>query len=182
MNTSLTKFCRDHNLPKSSVYRRCQELGFDTADGLIPADCDRLLHEFDVEKAEPAVMPTVTVETGNHAITLATPQLPTMFDLGALRSFKVEAFDDPLLVAQQAIAVADQLIAAAHADIDLRKQRLEATRSAKEAAAERVANARLEARLYELEAGLVDTALNRETQSLIKEVGVLQNLGKPQEG
>lgn len=48
MNTSLSKFCKDYDLPKSSVYRRCQELGFDTSDGLTPDACERLLHEFDV--------------------------------------------------------------------------------------------------------------------------------------
>jgi hypothetical protein len=48
MNTSLTKFCRDHDLPKSTVYRRAQELQIDTSEGLTPDACVQLLHEFDV--------------------------------------------------------------------------------------------------------------------------------------
>lgn len=130
---------------------------------------------------EPAA-PTVTVEAGNHQMVLATPQLPTTFDLGTLRKSHIQTLEDPLAVAQQAMSVVDQLIAAAHADLDNRKQRLEATRAAKEEAAAKVRDLKLEARLYELEAGLVDNNLNRETQALIKEVSTLQQLGKPADG
>ena len=82
MNTSLTKFCKDYGLSKSTVYRRCQELGLDTSDGLSPEACDRLMHEFDVvleplEAASVAVeKPTVTVEIGNHVLVLSQPELP----------------------------------------------------------------------------------------------------------
>jgi len=73
MNTSLSKFCKDHALPKSSVYRRCQELGFETSDGLTPEAYDRLLYEFDavtprseMELVEPE-KPIITVRLSNPA-------------------------------------------------------------------------------------------------------------------
>lgn len=60
MNTSLSKFCKEHRLPKTTVYERCQELHFDVAHGLTPAMVVQLEHEFDLkpQPTEPPVMPT----------------------------------------------------------------------------------------------------------------------------
>ena len=76
MNTSLTKFCKDHDLPKSTVHRRCQELRIDTSDGLAADNCDRLLHEFDIAPSDPEPAPIqTTVEVGNHQMGLVVFQL-----------------------------------------------------------------------------------------------------------
>lgn len=56
MAISLHSFCKENGLPKSSVYRRCQEINISTSDGLSESDCDRLLQEFGVTpvvEAEP---------------------------------------------------------------------------------------------------------------------------------
>lgn len=85
MNTSLSKFCKDTNLPKSSVYVRCQELNFDTSSGLTPEMVAQLEHEFGVAapKAEPAtetpLSATTVVDVGNHKIVLGTPQFPQSY-------------------------------------------------------------------------------------------------------
>ena len=75
MNTPLTKYCKDHDLPKSTVHRRCQELRIDTSDGLAAADRDRLLHEFNLISAEPEpdTVLLVEVQTGNQQIVLSLP-------------------------------------------------------------------------------------------------------------
>lgn len=88
MNTSLTKFCRDHDLPKSSVYRRAQELNIDTSDGLAPDDCDRLLHEFNIITAEPKTAPEpkgdLTFLRGYAPIQAEVIDLtPDRFDVGS---------------------------------------------------------------------------------------------------
>jgi hypothetical protein len=74
MKISLHTFCKEHRLPKSSVHRRCQEIGIETSEGLSRADCDRLLVEFgkmpavtneahDVNAASGVIVPVVhTVE------------------------------------------------------------------------------------------------------------------------
>jgi hypothetical protein len=74
MSISLHSFCKENSLPKSSVHRRCQELGIDTTGGLNQVDCDRLLAEFgktptaikepkDVTAMSGAIIPVVrTVE------------------------------------------------------------------------------------------------------------------------
>lgn len=46
MKNSVYGFCKENRLPKTSVLRRCQELGIETSEGLTPEDCDRLLIEF----------------------------------------------------------------------------------------------------------------------------------------
>lgn len=48
MSVSLSEFCKNNNLAKSSVYRKCQSLGINAANGLTDEDCDRLKREFGV--------------------------------------------------------------------------------------------------------------------------------------
>ena len=75
MKTSLTKFCKDYPLAKTTVFNRCKELGIDTSEGVCPTDCDRLLHEFNLISAEPDpdTALSVEVQTGNHQIVLSLP-------------------------------------------------------------------------------------------------------------
>jgi len=71
-HVSLHGFCRDNNLPKSTVYERCKLLGIVTSDGLSADDCDRLLEAFSVKsKSDGEVLGTVSatrphIEAGNH--------------------------------------------------------------------------------------------------------------------
>jgi hypothetical protein len=184
MNTSLSKFCKDHDLPKSSVYRRAQELNIDTSDGLSPEACDRLLHEFDVMTEPPAVEPesaeqeAVTVEVGNHQIVLSQPTMPQTYSLETLRQSEVVAFDDPLAIAAQFLETADVLTAEMQRDIRLREQKLQQTQQAKNAIAEKATEFKLEARLYRERTEILATAQSQETQTLQQSLATLQNLGK----
>ncbi|XGV94414.1 MAG: hypothetical protein ACAF41_00885 (plasmid) [Leptolyngbya sp. BL-A-14] len=184
MKTSLTKFCRDHDLPKSTVYRRAQELQIDTSEGLTPDACVQLLHEFDVVLELPAApiaveKPTVTVEIGNHALVLSQPELPQTYSLESLRQSEVIAFDDPLAIAAQFLQTADVLTAEMQRDIRVREQKLQQTQQAKAAIAEKATEFKLEARLYRERTAMLATAQSQETQSLQQSLTTLQNLGKP---
>lgn len=184
MNTSLSKFCKDRKLPKSSVYARCQELNFDTSSGLTPAMVEQLEHEFEVSspsESTPPELPKITVEVGNHQMILATPQLPQTFTLEGLRSSEAVSFEDPLAMAQQFLAVADNLTSAMQTDIRARQQRLNQTQQAKNAIAAQKQKLELEARLYQLQTQQLDTALSNETAELQVQLAALQSLGKPQE-
>ncbi|MBD2072693.1 hypothetical protein H6F86_02070 [Phormidium sp. FACHB-592] len=184
MNTSLSKFCKDHDLPKSSVYRRCQELNIDTSDGLSPEACDRLLHEFDVVTELPAIEPEsakqqpVTVEVGNHQIVLAQPDLSQTYSLESLWQSEVAAFDDPLAIAAQFLQTADVLTAEMQRDIRLREHKLQQTQQAKATIAEKATEFKLEARLYRERTEMLATAQSQETQTLQQSLATLQNLGK----
>lgn len=183
MNISLTKFCKDHELPKSSVYRRCQELNFDTSDGLTPEQCDRLLLEFDVAPVVPALPPapeqSVQVEVGNHSIVLAPPSMPERYTLEGLRDVDFVSFDDPLAIAQQFIQTADRLTEEMQRDIRLREQKLQQTQQAKDQIAQKANEFKLEARLYKERTSMLATAQTAETTSLQDALKTLQSLGKP---
>ena len=180
MNTSLTKFCKDHDLPKSSVYRRCQDLNISTAAGLEASDADRLLHEFDcIPLIEaPVVVATATVEIGNHQIVLAPPPLPQTYSLESLRSSEAISMDDPLAVAQQFLEVANNLTTAMKGDIAQREQRLNETRKAKDAISAKAQELQLESRLYQLQTSVLDKSVTAETTALQEALAQLQTLGK----
>ncbi len=175
-------------MPKSSVYRRCQELGFETSDGLTPEACDRLLYEFDAvtPQAEMAsVEPekqAITVEIGNHQIVLAQPELPQTYSLESLRQSEVIAFEDPLAIAAQFLQTADALTEEMQRDIRVREEKLQQTQQAKNAIAEKATEFKLEARLYRERTEMLATAQSQETQNLQQSLTTLGKLGKPQEG
>ena len=179
MNTSLTKFCKDYDLPKSTVHRRCQELRIDTSDGLVADDYDRLLHEFDIAPPEPENTPTQnTVEVGNHQMVLSTPQLPATFSLESLRFGQSITFEDPLAVASQFIAVADQIGDAMETDLDNRKAKLNQTKQAKDAIAAKATALKLQQQRYQEKAYRIDSEQSDQTDSLKEALELLQALGK----
>lgn len=190
MNTatriSLHGFCRNHDLAKSSVYDRCKEIGIATSDGLSPDDCDRLRREFNIQPAttpeKPATSVQATVETGNHYIVLSAPQLPQTYSLEGLRQSDAIGFEDPLAIAAKFLQDADAVQLAMQQDIALRQQRLVQTQQAKEAIANKTQQLQLEARLYRMQAGNLDTALTNETQALTEQMQQLNRMGKPVDG
>jgi len=189
MNTSLSQFCRDTDLAKSSVHSRCKTLGFDTTNGLTAAMVSRLEAEFNVRIAPtvaPIVAPSVapTVETaavvvGNHAITLSAPQLPAQYSLENLRVGNAVSFDDPLAVATSFLQTADILEDAMKNDIANRQARLADTQKAKDAISAKRQKLELEARLYQLQTQNLDSSLSAETASLQFELGKLEAFSAP---
>ena len=184
MKISLTKLCKDYDLPKSTVYRRAQELKLDTSEGLTPAACEQLLHEFDVVPQQPAAEPieldkqSITVEIGNHVLVLSQPEMPQTYSLESLRQSEVVAFDDPLSIAAQFLQTADVLTAEMQRDIRVREQKLQQTQQAKAMIAEKANEFKLEARLYRERTAMLATAQSQETQNLQHSLNTLQTLGK----
>lgn len=179
MNISLSQFCRDNDLPKTSVYRKCQDLGIETANGFTSEVCDLLLREFDIAPKSEKV---IDVEAGNHSTALALPELPKAYTLEVLRDSEAVGFEDPLAVAAQFLQVADGLTEAMQADIQQRQQRLQQTKSAKDAIAAKAQQLQLESRLYQLQTQQLDQTLTTETQDLQAALQQLQSLGKPPSG
>ena len=178
MNTSLSKFCKESGLPKSSVYQRCKELNFDVTNGLTPSMLSQLEHEFGVNVA-PTTAAAPGVAVGNHQIVLAPPQLPAQYSLEVLRTGEAVSFEDPLAVAASFLETADLLEGAMTADIANRQLRLEATQKAKDAIAQKRQKLELEARLYQLQTKTLDGALSAETAALQAELGKLQQFTAP---
>ena len=125
----------------------------------------------------------VTVETGNHCKAIAQPEINgSGFSLEQFRADDIEAliFENPDEVADQFLAVADQLVESMGADIKAREQRLKATRTAQNKVAEKAQELKLEQRLYCDRARDLDIAQTEQTQSLQNALQTLQALGKPQ--
>jgi hypothetical protein len=178
MNVSLSKFCKDRNLAKTSVYRRCEELRISTSDGLTPEAVKQLEHEFGAV-APSAGNSTVSVEVGNHSIELSAPQLPQTYSLEGLRTGAAVSFEDPLAIAAQFLNAADGLKDAMQQDIEIRQSKVNQTVAAKEAIAAKRQELELEARLYKLQTQKLDSTLSNETAALQQQLKALQSLGKP---
>ena len=190
VRVSLSNFAKQHNLPKSSIYRRCSELDISTSEGLDQDAIERLLEDLGLTKQDPSPDPELmpeqhaqrvgtTIEAGNHAMVLAAPTLPTAFSLESLRSTEVVQFEDPIAVAQQAIALADQMQAAMAADLALRQANLEAIKQAKNEADRRIDALRLDQLKYQIQADLLNNATTEQTRDLQQSLGHFNSLGKP---
>jgi hypothetical protein len=183
-NTSLSAFCKAHDLPKSSVYKFLQGEGYSTADGLSPDAVTAASGYFLEVAPEPPTEPTapagMTIYTGNHCTALDVPGFAGMtVDLGQFRDSSALVIDDPLAVAAQFLATADLIQGALAGDIAAREQRLEKTRQAQQAVAAKAQELSLEQRLYKLQTGQLDQAQTGETTALADALSALQSLGKP---
>lgn len=187
MKTSLSKFCRDYELPKASVHRRCSELGIETANGLDQGAIDTLIHEFNANLSgataeQPAEYVQATVEVGNHYIVLAAPEQPQAYSLETLRSGEAIGFEDPLAVAARFLQNAEVVKLTMKNDLKQRQERLKITQQASEAVAAKANELQLETRLYQLQADSLDTDLSRKTNDLTNSLQQLNQMGKPADG
>ena len=183
-NVSLTSWCNYHKLNKSTVYRRCQEMHINVADGLTDEAVRVLEKEFNVQKNSSATEPqpsNVSVEVGNHSMVLSDVSVPAQFTLEGLRTGESMEISDPLAVAASFLQTAHVLKTAMAQDIQQRQEKLNQTKQARDAIAAETQELTLEARLYQLQRELVDGQLTEETQQLTDELGKLQRFAKPSE-
>lgn len=191
MNISLTKFCKDTDLPKTSVYRRCQELGFDVRHGLTPAQCDQLRHEFDLppaaaaspEPIAPDILPRNFLQTSDLApVQEHELQLPPGFDVSAMVRFfdgvTGEATDTRSLV-----AIADLALNAVETAMDTKvnEQRQKLTQAEQDALtlAEKISDAKTNLKVKALESRLLAERQTNATQTAERLFNDLMTLGKP---
>jgi hypothetical protein len=85
-STSLSAYCKAHNLPKASVHKFLKGEGHDTSQGMTAEAVAAAKAHFRIEEPqpEPAITPTV-IEVGNHRGQLALPNAPASIDLGQYR-------------------------------------------------------------------------------------------------
>lgn len=130
MNTSLSKFCKEHGLAKTTVYDRCRELGLNVSAGLTPAMVAQLEREFDIDSQTQKITPEVLPENFFKGSELAPVdqheiQLPQGFDPSAMVRF----FDGVAGAAtdtKSLLAIADMAVNAVENAMDskLQAQRL----------------------------------------------------------
>ncbi|MEP1079445.1 hypothetical protein NDI52_28960 [Leptolyngbya sp. PL-A3] len=196
MNTSLTKFCKDTGLAKTTVYRRCQELQWDVADGLTPTMCDRLRHEFDIQpepepEAEPPVMPTVTMVPEGF-VTHSTLAPTQMLDLALPEGFDpavmVRHFDGVMgqtVDSDQVVAIATIATSAAKKAMDekvaAQEQALKKTQADKKKLESLIQGTVVDLKVAALKSQLLASQQTTTTSDLQEMLAQLLDLGKPQE-
>lgn len=188
MNKALSQFCRDYGLPKTSVYRKCQELGISTTDGLSPEVCDRLRHEFDVElpaQTEPLDATRVSVEvTASEIMPINPLQLPmgSQFNLNAalaqIDGAKGDAFDDPMAIVDAVEVLLDQVEHALDHKLDQQQQKLNTTQQQVTRLYEKKAEFKLKTAIAANESRKLATAQTQATQQLQQAYQEVLQLGK----
>jgi hypothetical protein len=179
---SLHAFCRDNGLAKTTVRRWLNEQGHSTSDGLSPDAIAAATAQFCPAPAPtaPAAPAEMTIHAGNHCTTIDLPNYQGLtVDLGQFRDSSALVIDDPLAVAAQFLKTADLIQGALAGDIAAREQRLQATKQAQQAVANKAQQLALEQRLYKLQTGQLDQAQTDETTALADALAQLQSLGKP---
>jgi hypothetical protein len=176
---SLSSFCKEYDLAKSTVYKRAKALNMNVSEGLTLEQADLLLTEFGIKsERELEVVPVTMIDPGNHQIVLASPHIPQALTLGTLRDSEVQTFDDPLAIAQQFLSAADAVSTAMDADLQAREAKLKETRDAKQRIEKAADDLKHKQRSYSDRAWMLDQAATQESAELKDSFAMLQLLGK----
>lgn len=185
---SLHSFSTEYQLNKSTVYRKCQDLKIATSDGLLVADCDRLLVAFGIVKPEPEVikpeiMPDDFIKGGELAAVKSREiQLPQGFDPAAM----VRLFDG---VAGEAtdtaslVAIADMAINAVESAMDSKlleqRQKLAQAEQDAKALTEKINASKVKLHVKALESKILAERQTTATQTAEQLFAELMSMGKP---
>ena len=137
MNVSLSKFCKDRNLSKTSVYRRCQELNLDVSNGLDVGAVALLEHEFDCQPSapiRPEVMPQDFIQSGQLVpFESRDIQLPEGSDPSAMVKF-FDGVTGQVTDTRSLVAIADLALNAVESALDekISQQRQQLTQAEKD--------------------------------------------------
>jgi hypothetical protein len=191
MRTSLTLFCKTHNLPKATVHRDCVRLGIDTSDGLDERAIARLKGEYGIEEDAPEpqqitpaeVVPSGFIQPGQlAAVETHEIQLPDGFDASAMVKF-FDGVTGQATDTAKLVAIADLALNAVNSAMNqkLHQQRVQLTQAEKDAKAlsERVATAQTDLKVKALESRILAERQTNATQAAEALFADLMALGKP---
>lgn len=193
MNTSLTKYCKERKLAKTTVYERCRELHLDVKDGLTPEMVRRLDHEFDIKlvESEPPIMPTVSmVPEGfvTHSTLVPTQMLDLALPEGFDPAVMVRHFDGVMgqtVNSDQVVAIATIATSAAKKAMDekvaAQEQALKKTQADKKKLESLIQGTVVDLKVAALKSQLLASQQTTTTSDLQEMLAQLLALGKPQE-
>lgn len=189
MNISLSKFCKDRGLPKTSVYERCKELKLDVAAGLTPGMVAQLENEFDVTSPTRPIAPDVLPENFFKGSELAAVdrreiQLPQGFDPTAM----VRYFDGVAgssTDTDSLLAIADMAIGAVvnvmDAKLEEQRQNLKKAEQDAKKLETKVAEAKTQLQIKALESKILAERQTSVTQTAEQTFANLMSMGKVQD-
>jgi hypothetical protein len=190
MRTSLTLFCKTHNLPKATVHRDCGRLGIDTSDGLDERAIARLKVEYGIKDdptpeaiAPSEIVPSGFIQPGQLAAVEAHEiQLPDGFDASAMVKF-FDGVTGQATDTAKLVAIADLAINAVNSAMDqkVQQQRAQLTQAEKDAKAlaEKIAAAQTDLKVKALESRILAERQTNATQAAEALFADLMALGKP---
>lgn len=186
MYISLTKFCRDNGIPKTSAFTRCKELNIDTSNGLDESARQALLNEFNVQPIsveDPSSRqdPAIVVEVGNHRSAI-TYEVPTRYSLERFRSDRTrQALSNPTEFVKSLGDVVGGLKEAMDAAEIAQEEELQQIRRVKSSTVAKLNDLQMRAERYRMKSDLVALMQNNELDELTSAANEIQCLGKPQE-
>jgi len=187
---SLTKFSKDNNLAKATVYRRCQELGIDTSAGLNDEAIAQLRVEFDLDaptapapQVEAELMPDNFIQPGQLAAVHAHDvQMPQGFDPTAMVRF-FDGVAGQTTDTSKLVAIADVALNAVSTAMDnkIAEQRQQLTESEQHAKklSEKIATAKTDLKVKALESRILAERQTDATKTAEELFAELMAMGKP---
>ena len=177
MSISLTQFCKDRDLPKTSVYRRCQELKIDVTNGLDEAAIARLEQEFAQTQAARALKPEVL--PGNHAKAIA---LRTNVQSASLEEFRTDRIRQYLSNPQEMMEGIDLVLDSIEEGMEAaelqQEQELQQLRQVKRKAQKRLEQFRRRTDEYRLKTDILASIQNSELDEIEDLQAEVNSLGK----
>ncbi|HEY9876866.1 MAG TPA: hypothetical protein V6D29_00360 [Leptolyngbyaceae cyanobacterium] len=175
MNVSLSSFCKQHDIPKSSAYDRAKSLGIDTSNGLDYSAQTLLLKEFGKEAA-----PQTTVEQGNHRNALTLTVGSEAASLEQFRTDRVrQALANPREFMSGLTGFLDQLEEGMEQAEAQQEQELLQVRQLKRQSQKRIEQFRRRADEYRLKTDILANIQNAELDDLTALTQEVNALGKP---
>jgi hypothetical protein len=168
---SLSQFCKDNALPKTSVYRWLKDNAFDTTDGLAPDAQAAILAHFapepEAQADEPQATPEVTV-LGTVEATLEAPSFNSSVALARLRGGDgaISAYADPMAAINQALQLFDAAESAMAQDLAQRQSLLSQTQAAARQMAQRAAALQAQQTEYKIKSELLGVIQAQEQANL----------------
>jgi hypothetical protein len=189
-DTSLSSFCKVHNLPKSSVYKFLQCEGYSTSDGLSPDAVTAASAYFldapttpTAGAITPDVMPDGFIQGGQLApVERREIQLPPSFDPAVMVKF-FDGVAGSATDTASLVAIADMALNAVNGAMDgkLQAQRAELTKAERDAQvlAAKFLDAKTGLKVKALESKMLAERQTAATQTAEASFAELMSLGKP---
>jgi hypothetical protein len=190
-NISLSRLSQDIGVSKTSIHRRCGELGIDTSNGLSPEAVAMLKADFGLVQDEPEpeaiapseIVPSGFIQPGQLATVEAHEiQLPDGFDAGAMVRF-FDGVTGQATDTTKLVAIADLALNAVNSAMDqkVQQQRAQLTQAEQDAKAlaEKIAAAKTDLKVRALESRILAERQTAATQTAETLFTDLMALGKP---
>lgn len=176
--TSLSAFCKQHGLAKTSVHRYLtEELSFRLTDGMTLQAQEAALERFKPRHSEAPPLPDISPSNGHRSLQLAFDA--DTVDLSQFQStFSAQVLADPEAFMENLDAFLDQVETGMNAAEQIQFSKLTQTQKTRRKGERRLQDFRLRAVEYRVKDDLVKRLQTEETEALSDIASQVMSLGK----